>query len=234
MKAIENASWQAFWNEQSKQAYFKALSQQLEEEERHHEVLPKACLRFNAFERVDVENIRVIICGQDPYFQVVPEYAMGLSFSVPKGVEKLPSSLHNIRKELMRNYDDIALPPHGDLSKWSEQGIFMLNAVLTVRAGLANSHAKQFGWEHFTQNALSYVSEHNDGFVFLAWGKYAHQLTNYIDNDKHTVIRTSHPSGLGHYRAGKNFDAFTGSKCFRRVNEALKALGKPPIDWGKL
>lgn len=221
--------WLPFFEEESAKPYFKELNLTLSEKEKSETVLPNKEYRFKAFEMTGPRDIRCVICGQDPYHD--PSLAMGLSFSIPREVKKYPSSLINIRKEILRNHPGATLPNHGDLTGWSNQGVFLLNTVLTVAEKQAGSHAKKLGWEIFTSNALSYINNVNDGLVFLAWGKFAHKLSKIIDNPRHTIIKTSHPSGLGHYRDGRDFCAFTGSNCFNNANAALASIGKPTIDW---
>nr|WP_319485939.1 uracil-DNA glycosylase [uncultured Cohaesibacter sp.] len=205
----------------------------LAEEEQQYQVLPERGLRLNALRRTSLEDVRVVITGQDPYpgLEGSVPHAMGLSFSVPEGV-KPPRSLNNIYKELA---DDCGLvpPPHGDLSAWAEQGVLMLNSTLTLRQGEPASHAKK-GWEAFTASVLACVNQASAPVVFLAWGKHSHKLAADIDEGRHAVIRTSHPSPLGARKAGADFDAFIGSRCFSRANRFLREQGRGEIDWCRL
>lgn len=181
---------------------------------------------FRVFE-MPLEDIKAIIIGQDPYIN--ENQAMGLSFSVPLG-EKIPPSLKNIYHELQ---DDIGveIPSHGDLSRWfSCEGIFMLNASLTVEAGKAGSHLKK-GWQQFTNAAIKYINQHTTHSVFIAWGAFAHKCCAHIDLNTHCVIKTSHPSPLGAYKTMKNAPSFLGSKCFSAVNNYLIGHDIEPINW---
>ena len=179
---------------------------------------------FKAFEVTALSDISVVIVGQDPYHG--PGQAHGLSFSVPNAVA-IPPSLKNIFKEV---YGSSFQPNSGDLTAWAKQGVFLLNAALTVEEGMAASHARK-GWLGFTQACLAAVNEQCSQVVFLAWGKFAHNLCASIDLTKHCVIKTSHPSPLGAYKSGKDFSAFLGSGCFFEANQQLQAWGKKPIQW---
>ncbi len=202
----------------------------LEEEERLYQILPERGLRLNALRKTPLEKVKVVITGQDPYpgLEGMVPHAMGLSFSVPRGV-KPPRSLNNIYKELAEDYG-LVPPGHGDLSSWAEQGVLMLNSTMTLRQGASASHAKR-GWEAFTAAVLSCVNRAADPVVFLAWGKHSHKLAMGIDERRHQVIRTSHPSPLGARKAGVDFEAFLGSHCFLRANRFLEGIGRAPIDW---
>jgi uracil-DNA glycosylase len=169
------------------------------------------------------EKVKVVIVGQDPYHG--PGQGHGLAFSVRHGV-KPPPSLKNIVREAM---DDVGIdePAHGNLEHWANQGVLLLNTVLTVRRGEANSHSKQ-GWEDFTDAVISSLAERKEGVVFLLWGNPAAKKAKNVDESKHVVIQTSHPSPLG---ATKTKSPFLGSRCFSRANKALEERGKTPIDW---
>ena len=184
---------------------------------------------FSALNLTPLNKVRVVIVGQDPYHG--PNQAHGLCFSVRKGVA-LPPSLRNIYKELVSDpkipyYS--ASPKHGFLVRWAEQGVLMINTVLTVRSGEANSH-KGKGWEAFTDEIIRVVAKHNNGVVFLLWGAPATNKAKAIvgSSTKHTVLSSSHPSPLG---ATKTSSPFLGSRCFSKANEALKKLGHAEIDW---
>nr|WP_320141377.1 uracil-DNA glycosylase [uncultured Cohaesibacter sp.] len=212
------------------QARLAALEGWLEEEEKLYQILPERGLRLNALRKTPLDRVKVVITGQDPYPGLdgpVP-HAMGLSFSVPRGV-KPPRSLNNIYKELAEEYG-LVPPCHGDLSAWAEQGVLMLNSTMTLRQGASASHAKK-GWEAFTACVLSCVNRAADPAVFLAWGKHSHKLVAGIDESRHRVIRTSHPSPLGARKAGGDFEAFLGSRCFSRANRFLEENGREAIDW---
>ena len=178
---------------------------------------------FAALNLCPFDKVKVVICGQDPYHG--PGQGHGLAFSVRLGVPP-PPSLKNIFREVV---DDVEIPPpaHGNLYKWAKQGVLLLNTVMTVRRGEANSH-KQQGWEEFTDSVIRAIDEQNDGVVFLLWGNPAQQKAKGIDESKNVVIRTSHPSPLG---ATKTKSPFLRSRCFSRANQALEEMGKDPVDW---
>ncbi|VAW88005.1 Uracil-DNA glycosylase, family 1, partial [hydrothermal vent metagenome] len=181
---------------------------------------------FNAFLFAPFDEIKVVIVGQDPYHG--EGQAHGLSFSVPDGVA-IPPSLRNIYKELHRDLG-INTPRSGNLEAWARQGVLLLNASLTVRAAEANSHSKQ-GWLKFTNACIRHINEQRQGVVFLAWGRFAHEVCSVVDSAKHCVIKTSHPSPLGASKTGRDFSAFLGSGCFSAANEYLSTQGKQTIDW---
>jgi len=186
-------------------------------------IFPPKPLVFSAFNTCPFEKVKVVILGQDPYHG--PGQAHGLSFSVQKGVAT-PPSLRNIFKEAM---DDVGIkkPSSGDLTPWAEQGVLLLNNVLTVRKGEAHSH-KGKGWEEFTSSAIATLNRKKQGLVFLLWGKPAQEKGSIVDRHEHHVITSSHPSPLG---ASKTSKPFLGSKCFSRCNNYLKQQGLTPIDW---
>jgi uracil-DNA glycosylase len=187
-------------------------------------ILPPKDLIFNAFDKTTYDNVKVVIIGQDPY--PTQGNAMGLSFSIPRGV-KIPKSLQNIYKCLEKDEKVIfKTPNHGDLTKWATQGVFLLNATLTVEANNANSHQKKSGWVDFTDFVIKSISNQKSGIVFLLWGKYAIDKKKFIDNKKHFIIENIHPSPL----AASKGD-FTESKQFSEANEILAKEGKEPIDW---
>ena len=163
--------------------------------------------------------MRVVILGQDPYHQ--PGQAMGLSFSVPKGIP-LPASLKNIYKELHSDLD-VKMPGHGDLTEWAKNGVFLLNAILTVEKSKAGSHQKT-GWQEFTDAVIRNLSDHKTRIVFLLWRNFARSKKVLIDQSKHTVLEAAHPSPL----AGR---AFFGCRHFSKTNEILLQLNQPPIEW---
>ncbi|VDO83408.1 unnamed protein product, partial [Heligmosomoides polygyrus] len=178
---------------------------------------------FSAFNLTPLTRIRVVVIGQDPYHGI--GQAHGLCFSVKKGVRP-PPSLNNIFKELKTDIPGFVIPDHGFLEKWALQGVFMLNATLTVESGKANSHEK-IGWQTFTDKVISMISAQTSGVVFLLWGGFAQRKECLIDTKKHAVIKTAHPSPLS---ARKWF----GCRCFSRANAELSRLGKPTIDWTSL
>ena len=196
------------------------LAKFLETEWEKCNVCPPKNMIFNAFNRTPFDSVKVVIIGQDPYHTL--DVAMGLSFSVKAG-KRVPPSLKNIFMEIENDVGHCA-PDDGDLTKWSEQGVLLLNAVLTVRKGAANSHAGE-GWENITSAAISALSEHREGIVFLLWGRYAQRLEDLIDDSKHFVLKAAHPSP---YSADSGF---FGCKHFSKANDYLAKGGKKPIDW---
>jgi uracil-DNA glycosylase len=185
---------------------------------------------FAALNHTPLSKVKVVVVGQDPYHQ--PQQGHGLAFSVQKGI-KIPPSLRNIYKELKTNFpDEFQVPQHGHLSRWAQQGVLLLNSVLTVQRDKPNSHAKK-GWEEFTNEILRILhnTPREHGLVLLLWGKPASLKAQTVFQNKngpHTVIITSHPSPLG---ATKTNSPFITSQCFRKANEALVKMGATPIDW---
>jgi uracil-DNA glycosylase len=214
------ASWQPILADELKKPYFEELKEFVDEERKQHKVYPPENQVFTALELTPYENVNVLLLGQDPY--PGEGQAHGLCFSVQPGVA-IPRSLVNIYKEL---HDDVGctIPNNGYLVPWAEQGILMLNAVLTVRAGSPNSH-KNKGWEKFTDAVIKKVNDKKDPVVFVLWGGYAQKKLKLIDTDRHTVIQSAHPSPLS------ADSGFFGSRCFSAINDALRANGKPEIDW---
>ncbi|GLP97160.1 uracil-DNA glycosylase [Paraferrimonas sedimenticola] len=224
---IPNNDWNEFLESQWQSQPFQRLLSALEERHLQGEnILPPPPLWLNAFALTKLAKVKVVIIGQDPYMH--PGQAMGLSFSVPQGV-KVPPSLNNIYKQLEAEFGG-ERPAHGDLSHWAEQGVFLLNASLTVAEAQAGSHLK-LGWLAFTQATLEYLNQERDGIVFLAWGAFAQKLCKDIDQSKHKVIATTHPSPLGARRPSKEAPAFLGSNCFTQTNDWLKAQDQAPIEW---
>ncbi len=213
-------SWKNVLNKEFEQPYFQDITQFIKKEVAAGKTIyPPGPLIFNAFNQTSFDKVKVVILGQDPYIK--PGEAMGLSFSVPKGV-RVPPSLQNIYKELK---DDLGceMPQHGDLTKWAEQGVFLLNAALTVERGTSNSHAN-IGWHKFTDAVISKLSEGREGLVFMLWGNFAKNKTSLIDPFKHLVLEAAHPSPL----AGNRFN---GCQHFSKANEYLAQNGKSTIDW---
>lgn len=182
---------------------------------------PPRNLIFNAFKLTSFDKIKVVILGQDPYHNY--NEAMGLSFSVPPGV-KVPPSLVNIYKELATDIPGFVIPNHGDLTYWAEQGVLLLNNVLTVSLNSPNSHANQ-GWEQFTDEVIRCINEKAQNVVYILWGSKAQSKGKSIDRSANLVIEAPHPSPLSAYRG------FFGGRYFSRTNEYLAAHGKEPIDW---
>ncbi|MCH6257841.1 uracil-DNA glycosylase [Puniceicoccaceae bacterium K14] len=176
---------------------------------------------FNAFKSTPFESLKVVIIGQDPYHG--PGQAHGLCFSVKPGVPA-PPSLVNIYKELCTDVEGFERPDHGYLQSWAEQGVLLLNTVLTVEQGKAHSH-KHLGWETFTDQVIQGVSDHAEGIVFLLWGSHAQKKGQRIDPNKHYALKAPHPSPLSAHRG------FLGCKHFSKTNELLKEQGKSAIDW---
>lgn len=217
-KIIHN-SWDLKLKEEFELPYIAKLKDFLKEERRLHNIYPKKTEVFNAFKLTNFENVKVVILGQDPYHG--PNQAHGLSFSVNYGI-KIPPSLANIYKELKSDID-FAIPSHGNLTSWANQGVLLLNATLTVRAGEPGSHQKT-GWETFTDAVIKLISDKKENCVFLLWGNFAKSKINLIDLDKHLVLTAAHPSPL----AG---GAFFGCRHFSKTNEYLKSKNIGPIDW---
>lgn len=223
-QSVANVQIEAGWKQalaaEFQQPYFAAIkSFLLAEKEAGKTIYPPGSLIFNAFNKTPFDALKVVVLGQDPYHN--PGEAMGLSFSVPKGV-KTPPSLLNIYKEIQRSLG-IPPPPHGDLTPWTEQGVLMLNAMLTVEARQPASHQK-IGWQTFTDAVIRCVSQQKEGVVFLLWGNFARSKKALIDESRHFILESAHPSPL----AG---NAFQGCGHFERTNEILTQLGKTPIDW---
>jgi uracil-DNA glycosylase len=192
-----------------------------EEKEAGHKIFPKNGDIFNAFNKTPFDKLEVVILGQDPYHG--ESQAHGLSFSVQKGIT-IPPSLRNIYKELATDIPGFTIPNHGDLTEWAEQGVLLLNASLTVRAGTPGSHQKR-GWETFTDTVIKRISEKKERIVFILWGSFAQAKAELIDQKKHHIIKSPHPSPFSADRG------FFGSKPFSRTNEILIKEGKKPIDW---
>lgn len=217
-KIIHN-SWDLKLKEEFELPYIAKLKDFLKEERRLHNIYPKKTEVFNAFKLTNFENVKVVILGQDPYHG--PNQAHGLSFSVNYGI-KIPPSLANIYKELKSDID-FAIPSHGNLTSWANQGVLLLNATLTVRAGEPGSHQKK-GWETFTDAVIKLISDKKENCVFLLWGNFAKSKINLIDLDKHLVLTAAHPSPL----AG---GAFFGCRHFSKTNEYLKSKNISQINW---
>ncbi len=184
------------------------------------DVYPKTNEFFAAFNTTPLDNVKVVILGQDPYHGV--GQAHGLCFSVRPGVQ-FPPSLQNIFKELKTDLN-VPTPEHGCLLSWAEQGVLLLNSSLSVRAGQAGSHQKQ-GWEEFTDHAINYLNREKSGIVFLLWGSFAHKKGEFLDKKKHLVLQAPHPSPLSSYRG------FFGCKHFSKANEYLREHGKKGVEW---
>ena len=214
------ASWKDALAEEFGKPYFESLVRFLHSEKAAGQVIyPPGSQIFRAFDLTPVENLKVVILGQDPYHG--PGQAHGLSFSVSSGVPA-PPSLKNIFKEIESDRG-VKMSGYPDLEKWARQGVLLLNAVLTVRAGMAASHSK-IGWEEFTDAVMRYISDNCEGVVFLLWGNFARSKSALIDRSRHHVLEAAHPSPLAR-------GAFFGCRHFSQTNALLSAQGKAPIDW---
>lgn len=224
MKAEEvkiNPAWQVALKNEFESDYFDNLVRFLKfSKNEGKEIYPSGQHIFKAYNELNPEDIRVVIIGQDPYHN--PGEAMGLSFSVPQGV-KIPPSLKNIYKELVKDVG-IEMPQHGDLSSWTKQGVFLLNAILTVEHKQPASH-KNIGWQTFTDATLAYLSSHQDHIVFMLWGNFARAKRNIVDNQRHLILEAAHPSPL----AG---NAFQGCRHFSMANDYLSQKGRGKVEWG--
>lgn len=214
-------SWDLVLQKEMKKSYFRYIKDFIKEERLSKTIYPPANDLFNAFKLTDFKDIKVVILGQDPYHG--EKEAMGLSFSVRRGV-RTPPSLRNIFKELK---DDIGVEREDtDLSSLAKQGVFLLNTVLTVEKDKANSH-KDIGWEIFTDFVIKQINEKLNNVVFILWGRSARDKKKLITNPSHYIIESAHPSPLSAY------NGFFGSKPFSKTNEYLIKVGKTPIDFGK-
>jgi uracil-DNA glycosylase len=214
--------WQGLLKAEFDQPYMQSLQAFLTAEQEQGKVIyPPADQIFTAFNLTPLTDVKVVILGQDPYHG--PNQAHGLSFSVPSHVTKIPPSLKNIYKELNADLG-IPIAATGDLIRWAEQGVLLLNAMLTVEARNAGSHQKQ-GWETFTDKVIQLLSERCEGVVFVLWGAYAQKKSILIDDSKHLVIKGIHPSPLSAHRG------FFGSKPFSHINQYLADSGEAKIDW---
>lgn len=221
MKINLDASWYHHLKTEIEAPYFKTLTNRIDELSSTQLILPQEQDVFNAFNLCSLENIKVVILGQDPY--PTPGHAHGLSFSIPEEVRPFAKSLQNIFKEIQ---DDLGteIPQNGNLERWAKQGVFLLNSVLTVTANEANSH-KKFGWQKFTDRVIQLISEERNGVVFMLWGAQAQKKVDLIDESKHHILKSVHPSPLSAYRG------FFGCKHFSKANELLVLQQINPINW---
>lgn len=210
-------NWEKFHSIQEKQSYFKKIIEGLRDEQRNYQVFPPDTMIYRAFSLTAFKDVKVVILGQDPYHG--EGQADGLAFSS----ETPPPSLRNIFKELE---DDLGIQPPatGDLTRWAEQGVLLLNTTLTVRKSEAASH-KYLGWETYTDHVIQYISENKEHVVFLLWGSHAKSKVKFIDQTKHLVLTAVHPSPLSSYRG------FFGCKHFSRTNSYLQKHNLPVINW---
>lgn len=214
-------SWKALLSGEFEQAYMQQLGDFLRAEKAAGKVIfPPGPQMFNALNSTPFDKVKVVVLGQDPYHG--PGQAHGLSFSVPPGV-RIPPSLLNIYKEIERDLG-VAIPSHGCLQSWAEQGVLLLNATLSVQQANAGSHQNK-GWEQFTDRIVQQLSEQREGLVFLLWGSYAQKKGRVIDAQKHCVLKSVHPSPLSAHRG------FLGCGHFSATNNYLLQRGQSPIDW---
>lgn len=213
-------SWKLALKDEFEAAYFSDLTEFLREEKKKYIIYPPGPLIFSAFNHTPFNRVKVVILGQDPYHG--PGQAHGLCFSVPDGVPP-PPSLVNIFKEI-KNDLDIPVPVNGNLTRWADQGVLLINAILTVRADTPTSHQNK-GWEKFTDAVIRNLSEKRKNLVFLLWGNYAQAKESLIDSNRHFILKAVHPSPLSASRG------FFGCRHFSRTNEILAELGLNEIDW---
>ncbi|MBR2700994.1 MAG: uracil-DNA glycosylase [Erysipelotrichaceae bacterium] len=216
-----NQSWDPFLNEEFQKPYFKELSAFLKREYETKTIYPPKKEVFSSFYYTDLDKVKVVILGQDPYHE--PGQACGMCFAVKPGVQ-LPPSLQNIYKEIQ---DDLGIPMNynnGYLVKWAKQGVLLINSVMTVEKGKANSHAGR-GWETFTNHVIEKINTLDQPVVYLLWGNNARQKKSLISNPRHLILETVHPSPLSVYRG------FFGCRHFSKANDFLIKNGTEPIDW---
>ncbi len=214
-------SWKRLLAHEFEKGYFEELVRFVKSQYATHTIYPPGRYIFNAFERCPVERVKVVILGQDPYHE--EGEAHGLAFSVPDGVTP-PPSLQNIFKEIASDLGR-TIPTSGNLERWAEQGVLLLNATLTVEAHRAGSHQNR-GWEEFTDAVIKRLAEEREHLVFMLWGNYAQRKGSFIDTSRHLVLKSAHPSPLSANRGG-----WFGNHHFSRANEYLKAQGIPEIEW---
>ncbi len=222
MQITLNSEWQNILETEMQKHYFMDLINSVEEEYQNHICFPPKELIFNAFNSCAFQDLKVVIIGQDPYHG--EGEANGLCFSVNDGV-KIPPSLKNIFTEINTEYERVFFPTSGNLESWAKQGVLLLNASLTVRKDLANSH-KHLKWNVFTDAVIEYISENAQNVVFLLWGSFAHKKGLKINRENHLVLETGHPSPLS---ANRGF--WFGNNHFVKTNDYLKSVGKEEIDW---
>ena len=214
-------SWKEHLNQEFEKPYFSKLIEFVKTEYASTKVYPPGKLIFNAFDKCTFDNTKVVILGQDPYHGF--NQANGLSFSVNDGISS-PPSLQNIFKEI-RDDLEIPVPKSGNLERWAEQGVLLLNSTLTVRAGEAGSHQKK-GWETFTDTVIKCISDQKQDVVFMLWGKYAQDKGAVIDSAKHFILKAKHPSPMA-----ANYGGWFGTKHFSQANDYLISKGLEPIKW---
>ena len=220
MEVKIESSWKTVLKEEFEKTYFENLVNFVKNEYKIQTIYPPGNKIFSAFEKTPFPEVKVVIIGQDPYHG--PVQAHGLSFSVPEGIMQ-PPSLKNIFKELNSDLN-VPFSNSGNLERWAEQGVLLLNATLTVRASQAGSHQNK-GWEQFTDAVIQKLSDEKENLVFILWGAYAQKKGSIIDPKKHHIIKSAHPSPLSAY------NGFFGSKPFSKTNEYLKSIQKSEIIW---
>ncbi len=213
-------TWKSRLSEEFEKPYFQQLTTFVRDEYSKYRIYPPGKDIFRAFDRCPAEKVKVVIIGQDPYHG--PNQANGLCFSVNEGIQ-MPPSLINIFKEIKNDLGK-EIPPNGSLDRWADQGVLLLNATLTVRANRAGSHQNK-GWETFTDAAIKTVAQEGESLVFMLWGSYAQKKGEFIDNSRHCVLKSVHPSPLSANRG------FFGNKHFSKANAYLRSKGKKEIDW---
>ncbi len=220
MAVVLGNAWDEKLKNEFQKPYYLELREKLKDEMRHHVIYPDMNDIFKSLQLTAYEDVKVVVLGQDPYHG--QGQAHGLSFSVKPGVD-IPPSLKNIYKELTEDCGCF-IPNNGYLEKWARQGVLLLNASLTVRAGMAYSHAK-IGWHHFTDEVIKKLNEREKPVVFILWGNFARSKAKLITGRQHLIIESPHPSPLSAHRG------FFGSKPFSKANEFLERNGQEPIDW---
>lgn len=221
MQVNIHPSWKSVLSEEFEKPYFENLINFVKSEYATHTCYPKGSQIFSAFDHCHFDDVKVVIIGQDPYHG--PNQANGLCFSVNDGIP-FPPSLQNIFKEISTDLN-VPIPPTGNLERWADQGVLLLNATLTVRQSEAGSHQKK-GWETFTDAVIKKVSEEKSNVIFLLWGGFAQKKASLIDGSKHLILNSGHPSPLS---ANRGF--WFGNKHFSKANNYLKSLGKQDIHW---
>ncbi len=214
-------SWEKVIDSEREKEYFKKLKAEIDKRYETTTVFPEKKKIFNAFAKTSLENLKVVILGQDPYHGF--GQAQGLSFSTPKNI-KNPPSMQNILKEIYSDLQRQSSCLDGDLTPWAKQGVLLLNTILTVEEGKAKSH-HNLGWEIFTDNIIKYISENKENIIFLLWGSPSIAKSKLIDKNKHHILIAPHPSPLSAYRG------FFGCKHFSKTNELLQSMDKKTIDW---
>jgi uracil-DNA glycosylase len=217
------ASWRAVLSNEFEKPYFSELIQKVKAayQEKPQQIFPKGAQIFRAFDSCPFEQVKVVILGQDPY--PTRGHAHGLCFSVEPSVRPLPKSLNNIFKELHADLG-VPIPKNGNLFGWAQQGVLLLNSVLTVEEGLPDSH-KNFGWETFTDEVIAQINRHKNNVVFILWGAKAAQKASFIDNSKHLILKSVHPSPLSAHRG------FFGCRHFSKTNAFLRMTQQQEIQW---